>query len=173
MAASASFCLDDGIFTRSCIAVLALRTRISMSAIGSVIIVQSPPPSPARLRHAGDLAGVDQLAKADAAQHELAVHRLRATAALAPRVRAHLELRLALLLLDECLLGHLLPLTFSTEREAEGVEQRLAFGISARGGDDRDVHAAGGVDPVVIDLGEDQLLGDAERVVAAAVELRR
>src|SRR4051794_12917753 len=116
---------------------------------------------------------MDQLSKTDAAQHELAVHRLGAAAALAPRVRAHLELRLALLLLDECLLGHLLPLTFSTEREAEGVEQRLAFGISASGGDDRDVHAAGGVDPVVIDLGEDQLLGDAERVVAAAVELRR
>src|SRR4051812_30679449 len=106
MAASASFCLDDGIFTRSCIAVLALRTRVSMSAIGSVIIVQSPPSSPARLRHTRDLARVNQFAKADAAQHELAVHRLRSSATLAPRVRAHLELRLALLLLDECLLCH-------------------------------------------------------------------
>src|SRR3954454_15113390 len=171
MAASASFCLDDGIFTRSCIAVLALRTRISMSAIGSVIIVQSPPPSPARLRHAGDLAGVDQFAKTDAAQHELAVHRLRTTAALAPRVRAHLELGLALLLLDECLLGHLL-LALPAEWKAEGIEQSPAFGVGTSGGHDRDVHAPRDVDAVVVDLREDQLLGDAERVVAAAVELR-
>jgi hypothetical protein len=38
------------------------------------------------------------------------------------------------------------------------------------GGDDGDVHATGGVDLVVVDLREDQLLGDAERVVATAVE---
>ena len=38
------------------------------------------------------------------------------------------------------------------------------------GGDDGDVHATGGVDGVVVDLGEDQLLGHAEGVVAVAVE---
>src|SRR5581483_5362962 len=62
--------------------------------------------SPARLRDAGDLTGVRQLAQADAAQLELAVDRARTTAAAAPRVRADLELRLALLLLDQSLLGH-------------------------------------------------------------------
>ena len=42
--------------------------------------------------------------------------------------------------------------------------------VGRGGGDDRDVHAADGVDLVVVDLGEDELLGDAERVVAATVE---
>ena len=39
MVASATFCLDAGMLTSSCIATLALRMRVSMSAIGSVIIV--------------------------------------------------------------------------------------------------------------------------------------
>src|SRR5688500_1348268 len=56
------------------------------------------------------------------------------------------------------------------EREAEGVEQRPTLVVGAGGRHERDVHAAGGVDLVVVDLREDQLLGDAERVVAVAVE---
>src|SRR5215207_481457 len=68
--ASATFCLDDGIGTSSCIATLALRMRVSMSAMGSVSMM-----SPARLRHARDLAGVDHPAQADTTQAELAVHR--------------------------------------------------------------------------------------------------
>src|SRR3546814_12002334 len=63
-------------------------------------------PSPALLGDAGDLPGVHHLAEADPAEAELAVHGVRTTAPLAPRVGAHLELRFALLLLDECLLGH-------------------------------------------------------------------
>ena len=155
--ASATFCLDDGMRTSSCIAVLALRMRVSMSAMGSVIIGVAP--SPARLGHAGDLAGVGQLAQADAAQAELAVHRTRPAAAAAAGVAAHLVLRLGLALLisaflaifdrpslslllrragrrgalaaDRCaasaldLLGAVVGLPL--EREAEGVEQRLAL----------------------------------------------
>src|SRR5438309_9427264 len=64
----------------------------------------------------------------------------------------------------------LLRLSFASEREAEGVEQGSPLGIGTGGGDDGDVHAPGGVDLVVVDLGEDELLGDAERVVAPAVE---
>src|SRR4051812_44782699 len=101
MAARASFSFDDGILISSWYATLPLRMRVSMSAIGSVIMA-----SPTRLRHAGNLAGVHHLAEADPAQAELAVDGARAAAALATGVRPHLELRLALLLLDESLLGH-------------------------------------------------------------------
>src|SRR3712207_5832722 len=46
--------------------------------------------------------------------------------------------------------------------------------VVARGRDDGDVHAARLVHLVEIDLGEDELVADAERVVAAPVErLRR
>src|SRR3954453_1486583 len=92
--------------TLSCIATLALRMRVSMSATGSVIVMRFALPSPARLRHAGHLAGVDHLPQADAAQAELAVHRARPVAPAAPGVGADLVLGLALRLLDECLLRH-------------------------------------------------------------------
>src|SRR6478672_8252536 len=93
--------------TSSCIAMLALRRCVSMSAMGSVMDMW--PPSPTRLGHARDLAGVSQLAEADAAQHELAEHGARAAAALAAGVGPYLELRLALLLLDERLFRHYCP----------------------------------------------------------------
>src|SRR5208283_5057884 len=142
-----------------------------MSAMGSVMVMNDPLLSPAGLGHARHLAGMHELAQTDTAEPELAVDRTRAAAAAAPCVAAHFELGLGLLLLYQCLLGHgsaLLP--FTSEREPEGVEQRPAFGIGAAGRHNRDVHASGGVDLVVVDLGEDQLLGDAEGVVAPAVE---
>src|SRR6478752_7117130 len=105
MAASASFWREDGMRTSSCMTTFALRMRVNMSAIGSVIVIGSSP-SPAGLRHTRDLARVHHLAQADPAEPELAVHRMRPPAALAPGVRPDLELRLAPLLLDECLLGH-------------------------------------------------------------------
>src|SRR3954470_8395758 len=107
MAARASFSFDDGIRTSSCCTTLALRMRVSMSAIGSVIVIARLPLSPARLRDAGDLARVNHLPEADAAEPELAEHRARPAATAAPRVRAHLELGLALLLLDQSFLCHL------------------------------------------------------------------
>src|SRR4051794_11494782 len=107
MAASASFSLEDGIRTLSCMATLALRIRVSMSAMGSVMVIRCGPlPSPAGLGDAGQLAGVGQNSNADAAEPELAVHRARPAATPATGVGAHLELRLALLLLDKCLLCH-------------------------------------------------------------------
>src|SRR5918995_1351403 len=105
--ASASLSLDDGMRTSSCIAMFALRMRVSMSAIGSVIVMCRLP-SPARLGHAGQLARVRQLAQAHPAQAELPEHRPRPPAAAAPGVGAHLELGLALLLVDERFLRHLL-----------------------------------------------------------------
>src|SRR5215469_6867229 len=91
MAARDSFSFEPGIFTVSNCALFALRRRVSMSAIGSVIVMGSPPRSPARLGHAGYLPGVHHGAKTDPAEPELAVDGLRPTAALAPRVRADLE----------------------------------------------------------------------------------
>src|SRR5664280_294082 len=106
MAASDSLSLEPGIDTVSKWAVLAFRIRVSMSAIGSVIVIVRRLLSPTGLRHAGDLTGVDHHPQADPAQAELAVHRLGATAPAAPGVPAHLELRGALLLLDQSLLRH-------------------------------------------------------------------
>src|SRR5438552_12815803 len=56
------------------------------------------------------------------------------------------------------------------EREAERREQRARFVVALSRGDDRDVHPAQRVDLVVVDLGKDDLLLDAQAVVAAAVE---
>src|SRR5690242_16876143 len=105
MRASASFSFDDGIFTSSWNAVFAFRKRVSMSAIGSVIVIRAAP-SPRRLRDAGDLDGVRHLSQTDAAQAEVAIHRPRPPTATAAGVGADLELRLPLLLVDQCLLRH-------------------------------------------------------------------
>ena len=59
------------------------------------------------------------------------------------------------------------------EREPEG-GQKSERGIVVAGiGHEGDVHAAGAIDLVVLDLREDELLGDAQGVVAAAVEALR
>src|SRR5574340_1360679 len=63
--------------------------------------------SPGALVNPGQLAGVRHLAKAYAAESELAEDRVRATATLAAGVRTHRELRLAIGLVDQCFLGHL------------------------------------------------------------------
>src|SRR5215212_8573210 len=57
------------------------------------------------------------------------------------------------------------------EREAELLQQRATLLVVGRRRDDRDVHAAGTIDPVLVNLVEHDLLGEAEGVVATAVEL--
>src|SRR5437588_5608491 len=59
------------------------------------------------------------------------------------------------------------------EGHAERVEQSERLGVACGGRGDRDVEAANLVDRVVVDLREDDLLLDAHRVVAAAVERAR
>src|SRR5215217_3053920 len=93
--------------TSSWWAALPLRSRVSMSAIGSVMLISVHRPLPARLGDARQLAGVGELAHADPAQAELAQHGSRPPAALAARVGPHLELRGALGLGDQSLLCHL------------------------------------------------------------------
>src|ERR1700722_2833681 len=106
MTASDSFNFELGIFTLSCMAVLALRMRVSMSATGSVIVMSALPPSPARLGDTGDLSRVHHDAQTDATQAELAQHGPRTATPATPRVRPDLELGRPLLLFDQCLLGH-------------------------------------------------------------------
>src|SRR5215217_2642673 len=101
MRAISTFCREVGISAVSCSALLALRMRVSMSAIGSVCMVLLP----ARLRHARDLPVVRELAQADPAEAELAIDGAGAAAAPAARVLPHLESRLALLLVHEGLLS--------------------------------------------------------------------
>src|SRR5918996_3497789 len=105
MRAISTFIRDVGIWARSCSAWLALRMRVSMSAIGSVSIV-SLLLLPGALGHAGDHALVGELPQADPAEPELLVDRARTAAPAAARVGAGLELRRALPLRDHRLLGH-------------------------------------------------------------------
>src|SRR3981081_439573 len=107
MAASASLSFEEGMRTLSCIATLALRIRVNMSARGSVMVMQVVPSLPTGLGHTRHLARMGEFAQADTAQAELAEHRVRPSATAATGVGAHLELRLALLLDDERFLGHL------------------------------------------------------------------
>src|SRR5439155_17583948 len=108
-----------GIATVSWYAELALRRRVSMSAIGSVMVIfvatflasletsrrRENRPSwfegnswirlPRALGNAGEFAGVCHLADTDPAQAEHPVDRTRPATARASGVAAHLELRLA------------------------------------------------------------------------------
>src|SRR5947209_19048659 len=70
------FIFEAGTSTFALRAVIALRTRVRKSAIGSVMIV----PLPARLDHAGDVAIQRQLAEADPAKPELAEEGARTAA---------------------------------------------------------------------------------------------
>src|SRR5512137_1623323 len=103
--AISAFILLAGISTVLCRAVLPLRMRVSMSAMGSVIdmVLAS---SPARLGQTGDDALVRDFAQADAADPELAVVAARAAAPGATVVLARLITLLAPRLHNEGCLSH-------------------------------------------------------------------
>src|SRR5438876_811262 len=117
-----SFSREVGIVAVSCNALLALRMRVSMSAIGSVSISQTSTPIsnptrgkceafftaslPGALGHAGDHARVGELPQADAAEPELLEDRARAPAPVAARVGANLVALRTGGLGDHRLLGH-------------------------------------------------------------------
>src|SRR6266436_2442232 len=169
--AISTFIFEVGISTFSCSALLALRMRESMSAIGSVSMSSL---LPAGLGHARDRALVRELAQTDAAETELLEHGTRTTAAVAPRVVAHPVFLRTLLLDDERCLRHLLvpPLALAAERQAHGQQQRARVVVGLGRGRDRHVETADLLDVVVVDLRKDDLLADSERVVPAAVERR-
>src|SRR5574343_387476 len=56
------------------------------------------------------------------------------------------------------------------ERELEGLQQRLGFCISIRGGGDADVHTPERIDLVVLDFRENDLLLDTHVVVTLAIK---
>src|SRR4051795_10189304 len=102
MRAISCLSLDEGISTVSWEAMIPLRIRVRKSAMGSVIDM----PSPARLRHAGDVAVVGELAQADPADAELAIDGAGPAALAAARVGPRLVLRRAHLARDLGCLGH-------------------------------------------------------------------
>src|SRR5262245_55109456 len=133
---------------------MPLRIRVRKSAIGSVIDMRSP----ARLRIAGDVALVSELAQADAAEAELAVHRARTAAAAAARMGPRLVLRRAACANDLGCLSHGSGSSLSSywlfseglvvartavtgEGHAERVEQRERLGVRRGRRRDRDVEA--------------------------------
>src|SRR5687768_12042495 len=116
ISAMRSLILERGMVVVTCLAIAALRSRVSMSATGSVIMdglpsvlgseSQVPALLPARLGHAGDLPEQRQLTEADAAQREFAHVRARPAAAAAPVAELNRKLGGALPLLDLALLRH-------------------------------------------------------------------
>src|SRR5579885_808552 len=122
------FTRDAGISTTSCRAISALRMRVSISAIESVITPTAALPSPARLDQAGDLAAVSELPEADAAQAELPEHRPGPAAPPAAAVRPHFELWRSLPLFQQRLLWHLSAPSSPTARHG----RPAAAGIGSR-----------------------------------------
>src|SRR3954454_18452192 len=147
----------------------ALRTRVSMSAIGSEMFICLF--LPARLRHAGQLTQERTLPEADAAEREAAHEGARPSADRAAVVRLHGMLGGPLRLCDQRLLGHLSPSPrLRGEGHAEELEQSLALLVGLGRRHDADLQPAQTVHLVVFDLGERELLAKPEAVVAAAVE---
>src|SRR5205807_1721608 len=163
---------DAGIATRECPAVFALRIRVNISAMLSVLISLVLPSSPRRLLHARDLSLGREHAEADAADAELAHVRARPSAEVAAVV-----LRDGVLVFAESAIhGRLLSHSASTslpKGEPELRQQRACLVVGARGGDEGDLETPQFIDLVVLDLRENQLLAQPERVVAMAVEARR
>src|SRR5215471_8264276 len=81
MRAISAFSLEAGTSTFGWRAWIALRTRVSMSAIGSLVIVLLLPFLPASLGHTRNLAIQCELAEAKAANSELAQECARPSAA--------------------------------------------------------------------------------------------
>src|SRR3982075_3739669 len=97
---------EAGMATRECPAVFALRIRVSMSAMLSVLISPLTPSSPRRLLHARDLSLRRQRAKADAADAELAHVRARPSTEVAAVVLRDGVLVLAKSAIDGRFLSH-------------------------------------------------------------------
>src|SRR5215831_11129454 len=111
MRAISAFRRDDGMSTRVCLAVTALRIRVSMSAIGSVIFFRSQLSAissrlPAALRDTRDVSLKRQLAEAEAAQGELAHVGARTPAEMAAVAKTDLVLRGLLFFRDLCSSSH-------------------------------------------------------------------
>src|SRR5438093_9133626 len=164
MRAISSFSFEDGISTRSCNALLALRMRVSMSATGSVSIASS-------YQELFVMPGITPWWASSRRQIRQSPNFLNTA-----RGRPHLLQRLYARVLNFCgraalaIKLFLATLLLGRERKAQAAQQRLCLLVRLGGGRDRDVEAADLVDAVVVDLREDDLLAQAQRLVAAPVE---
>src|SRR5262245_60956955 len=112
--ASSSFSFDDGISTVLCFTKFALRSLVSMSAIGSVIPILESPfqqltqsiASPTLFHNTRDFSPKRQESEADSAHLETAQVAPRAATKSASSIVTHLELLFALPLGNPRLLRH-------------------------------------------------------------------
>src|SRR3982750_2034915 len=137
MRAMSAFSRDAGMSTRVCLAVTALRIRVSISAIGSVIFLSLQPsalshqPSaicqlPAALRHAGDVAFERELPEAEAAERELPHVGARPAAQAAAVAQPDLELRRFLFFRDLRGRGHISSSLFSISNQQSAISSSSA-----------------------------------------------
>src|SRR5579863_6369796 len=204
MRAISVFSLEAGTSTLGWRAWIALRTRVSMSAMGSLVIEPLSAISfqlsaircqlPARFRHSWNLAVEGELPEAEPANTKLTQE--AAWAAAAPAAVAvpgrklrnsGLVLRLGrlgfaadLLQLDIfcnlCGCCHISPCrqaggpVLLPERHPHLLQQRQPLRIGAGRGGDANIHSLGLFHLGVINLRENQLVLDAQGVIAAAIE---
>src|SRR5271154_7157299 len=147
--ASDSFSLEPGIFTVSNMAELALRIRVSMSAMGSVIVMAAyqlafvtPGTSPACTMTRRQMRQSPNLRYTDFGRphrrHRVYPRTLNLGVRCCFSIKAFFAIWLLVLL---------------SERKAEGGQQCAALFVGACGRGDGDVHASCGVDAVVVDFG--------------------
>src|ERR1039458_8619694 len=91
MRAISDFSLEAGTSTLGWRAWIAFRTRVSMSAMGSLVIIFLLPALPASLHHAGDLAVQGELAETETAHAEFTQIGARPAAAPAAVTVPHSE----------------------------------------------------------------------------------
>src|SRR5262249_27305077 len=126
MRAMSALSRDAGMSTRVCLAVTALRIRVSISAMGSVISqlsASSLDRLPAALGHARDVALERELPEAEAAQRKLPHVGARTAAQVAAVAQPDLEFRRLVFLGDLCSRGHVSPLN----QQSAISTQRLPF----------------------------------------------
>src|SRR3984957_4716963 len=189
MRAISAFSLEAGTSTFGWRAWIAFRTRVSMSAMGSLVIFLLPQPyqlafttpgiSPFRAswrKHKRQMPNLRRNARGRPQRQQ----RLRwrpgslsipglfwAFAAIDSRriVSSLMSLAIFAVVDISLLFTALLP-----ERHSHLAQQRHALGVRARRGGDGYIHALGLFDFGVIDLGENQLILNPQGVIAAAVE---
>src|ERR1700683_250073 len=167
MRANSIFSFEEGISTRECFAREPFRIRVNKSAMGSVVIL---PSLPASLHHAGNFSLERVTAETDAAHFKLAEKPARTSADPATVPVTDLVLQLLLHLRELTGTRHALSLSLRPERNAKQLQQLAPLCVVSCGSGYSDVHALDFVHPGVIDLREDQLVLNADRVIAAAVE---
>src|SRR4051812_18827172 len=140
MRASASLSFEDGIRTSSWNAMFALRTRVNMSAIGSVIVTAAAPQSVPR--HHDDFV-TPGISPACAICRRQIRHRpkWRYTERARPQRRQRVYARtlnfgVRCALRMRAFFAIRLPLAVAAEREAERPQQRSALVVCLRGGHD-------------------------------------